>query len=426
MPQVTRKCRRLSSCSTSLTAAAALTATLSAAVIARQSDGRPGVIEWPNRGFPTIQSAIDALPDGGTLRFTEAVVRVDEPLFVRGKRIVIEGNGCDELSPRAKAVTHLAGPRSERLAEFDSVRALINFEPGNALRPASGGTIRNLKLSGFDAGIRATGDASRTAGAVVVEDVCITNTDRGIAWPAVANLSLKNVLIRDIAWNGASIAPETTLAGAFVHFGGVTILNAAGACVYYQNVQAVVVGSLFNNCGASGTIVSLNANVLVADTNIAGSRGPGIALSGGSAFINDTFINQATGFGILLHNVVHGDVEDVHIKNTNAFTTGAQAGLYGDGVTVVGGTAGGMVWLTHSFVETAAHSGVANHGAFVSVGDLKIQCALFDLEGEVLNGTPFAYTDLGGLKCGCPTAAGPCEAVSDSNAQVPGLIQPNP
>ncbi len=404
----------------------ALMTVLSAAAIARQRDGRTGVIEWPNREFPTIQSAIDALPDGGTLRFTQAVVHVDEPLFVRGKRIVIEGNGCDELSPRPKTGTHLVGPRAERLAEFDSVRALINFERGDAGAPASGGTIRHLKLSGFDAGIRATDDASRPVGAVVVEKVCITNTGRGIAWPAAASLSLKNVLIRDVAWNGASITPAATLAGAFVHFGGVTIINAPGACVYYQNVQAVVVGSLFNFCGASGTIVSLNANVFIADTNILGSQGPGIAISGGSAFITETFLNQSTGFGILLHNVVHGDVEDVHIKNTNAFTAGPQAGLYGDGVTVVGGTAAGMVWVTDSLVENADHSGVANYGAFVSVGDLKIQCTLFDLEGEALNGTTFNYTDLGGLKCGCSTAVGPCEAVSDSSAQVPGPAQPIP
>jgi hypothetical protein len=413
-------------CSTRLAIAGPLITMLSAAAIADQRDRHPDVIEWPNRAFATIQSAIDALPDGGTLRFTQAVVRVDEPLFVRGKRIVIEGNGCDELSPRPRAGTHLVGPRAERLAEFDAVRALINFAPGEPGDPASGGTIRNLKVSGFDAGIRATGDASSPGGAVVVEKVCITNTGRGIAWPAAAGLSLKNVLIRDVAWNGASIAPATMLAGAFVHFGGVTILNASGACVYYQNVQAVVVGSIFNFCGASGTIVSLNSNVVVADTSIAGSHGPGIAISGGSAFVNDTFLNQATGFGILLHNVVHGDVENVHIKDTSAFPTGGQAGLYGDAVTVVGGTANGMVWVTDSLIENAAHSGVANYGAFASVGDLKIQCTLFDLEGEVLNGKNFTYSDLGGLKCGCPTAGGSCEAVSESNAVVPGPLHPIP
>jgi hypothetical protein len=178
----------------------------------RRSERRPDVIQWPDSRFPTVQRAIDALPDGGTLRFPDGVVSVDEPLFVRGKRIVIEGAGCDEL-------------------------------PG---------------------------------------------------------------------------------------------------------------------------------------------------------------------------------------KNTKAFAAGPQAGLYGDGVTVVGGTSNGMVWVTDSFIENAPHSGVANYGAFVSVGDLRIQCALFDLEGEVLDGKNFSYTDLGGMKCGCPTANGTCAAATDSDFQAPAMMIPIP
>ena len=147
-------------------------------------------------------------------------------------------------------------------------------------------------------------------------------------------------------------------------------------------------------------------------------------MSGGSAFISETFVNEVTGFGILLHNVVHGDVEDVHIKNTKAFSTGPQAGSYGDGVTVVGGTANGMTWVTDSFIENSPHSGVANYGAFVSVGDLGIQCTLFHLQGEILAGKNFSYTDLGGLKCGCPAANGTCQAATSSAVEVPGpLIQ---
>ena len=379
-------------------------------------DRRLDIIEWPDRRFGSIQGAIDALPDGGTLRFTEAVVRVEEPLFIRGKRIVIEGNGCDEQKTRPQGGTHLVGPRTETLAEFDAVRALINFGPPPDDGVAGGGTVRNLKLSGFDAGIR----AASGAGAVVVEKVCITDTGRGVAWSATASLSLRKVLIRDIAWNGASITAATALAGAFVHFADVTILNVAGACVYYQNVQAVVVGALFNFCGSTATIAALNSNLYVADTTIAGSNGPGIALSGGSAFITETFVNQASGFGILLHNVVHGDIEDVHIKDTKAFSSGPQAGLYGDAVTVVGGPANGPVWVTDSFLETAAHSGVANYGAFVSIGDLNIQCTLFHVEGEVLGTKNFVYSDLGGMKCGCPTASGVCQAVSAVSASAPG------
>ena len=402
--------------------ATALVVGFAVTTASKQRETPPALIAWPDARFPTIQSAIDALPDGGTLRFSEAVVRVEEPLFVRAKRIVIEGDGCAEQKSGRRGGTHLVGPKAGSLAEFDAVRALINFEPAEAGKVGGGGTVRNLKLSGFDAGIRATGNA----GPVVVEKVCITETDRGIAWSAVASLTARKILIRDIVWNGASIAAVTSLAGAFVHFSDVTILNVAGACVYYQNVQAVVVGSLFNFCGSTATIASLNSNLYVADTNIIGSNGPGIAISGGSAFITETFVNQARGFGILLHDVVHGDIENVHIKDTTAFGSGPQAGLYGDAVTIVGGSANGPVWVTDSFVETAAHSGVANYGAFVSIGDLRIQCTLFHVEGEPLGTKSFTYSDLGGMKCGCPTAAGACQAVSGASPAPPGPVTTTP
>ena len=83
----------------------------------QNGDRRLGIIEWPDRRFASIQGAIDALPDGGTLRFTERVVPIDEPLFVRGKRIVIEGKGCDEQRTQLKdGGTHLVGPRAGTLA----------------------------------------------------------------------------------------------------------------------------------------------------------------------------------------------------------------------------------------------------------------------------------------------------------------------
>jgi hypothetical protein len=398
----------------------------------QRGEPRPDVIDWPDARYATVQHAIDALPDGGTLRFPEGVITLDAPLFVRGKRIVIEGKGCDELpsnpkKPPQAGSTHLVGPRVAGFTDFSSARAAINFESAGPVTPVGGGTIRKLKVSGFDAGIRGVaGDDASPGGGVLIEDACITDTGRGIAWSQPAGLSVKNVLIRDIAWNGVSISVAAGLAAAFVHFAGVTVVNAANACVFYHNVQAVIVGGLFNFCGSGGTIVAVNSNLFIAETSIIGSHGPGIAISGGSAFIKETFVNEATGFGILLHNVVHGDVEDVHIKNTKAFAAGPQAGLYGDAVTVVGGTSNGMVWMTDSFIENAPHSGVANYGAFVSVGDLKIQCALFHLEGEVLEGKNFSYTDLGGMKCGCPTANGTCSATTDSDFQAPAMMIPIP
>ena len=201
----------------------------------QRREPRPDVIQWPDSRFPTIQQAIDTLPDGGTLRFVDGVFTLDEPLFVRGKRIVIEGTGCDELpNPKKRRLpggTHLVGPRVDRVVDFTAARGLLNFESAGPGTIVGGGTIRNLKLSGFDAGIRAAAaDDTAPGGGAVVEHVCIADSGRGIAWSAVASLSVKTVLIRDVAWNGASIVVTTALAGAFIHFADVTIVNAANAC----------------------------------------------------------------------------------------------------------------------------------------------------------------------------------------------------
>jgi hypothetical protein len=185
-------------------------------------------------------------------------------------------------------------------------------------------------------------------------------------------------------------------------------------------------GGLFNFCGSSGTIVARNSNLLIAATSIVGSHGPGIAISGGSAFINETFIKQATGMGILLHDMVHGDVEDVRILDSLPFSAGPQAGKFGDGITVVGGAADGVVWVTDSSIENSARAGLSNFGGRVALGDTIIQCAAaFDLEGETLMGETFLFTDLGGQKCGCPTATGTCTAVS-VGFEPPAPVMPSP
>ena len=216
-----RQCGRLSS--TGLALAIALSMSQSASSTTFQTAPRLDVIEWPNREFRTIQSAIDALPDGGTLRFAAGVVTT-EPLFVRGKRIVIEGagSGCDEQrqpgKPTQTASTHLVGPRADTVVEFGAVRGLINYTNAGPGTPVGGGTIRNLRLSGSDAGIRGAADADAGAGGgVVAEGLCITHAGRGIAWGVGSNLSLKNVLIQDVFWNGVSISTEPRACDGILH-----------------------------------------------------------------------------------------------------------------------------------------------------------------------------------------------------------------
>ena len=65
---------------------------------AQERDERQG-ISWPSRDFPTLQSAVDALSDGGTLRIAAGVFRLEQPLMIEGKRLIIEGAGCHPARP---------------------------------------------------------------------------------------------------------------------------------------------------------------------------------------------------------------------------------------------------------------------------------------------------------------------------------------
>ena len=63
------------------------------------------IIEWPSREYPTIQSAIDALPgDGGVLEIAEGEHLIDEPIYIIGKKIAIKGAGSG-LTIKRKKVT---------------------------------------------------------------------------------------------------------------------------------------------------------------------------------------------------------------------------------------------------------------------------------------------------------------------------------
>lgn len=62
----------------------------------------PATIQWPSDRFPTLQDALDAVPEGGTLEIAEGEFRIAEPVIVTGKRLVIRGAGPGvEISRRS-------------------------------------------------------------------------------------------------------------------------------------------------------------------------------------------------------------------------------------------------------------------------------------------------------------------------------------
>ena len=63
-------------------------------------------IMWPSEEFPSIQDAINALASGGTLTIAEGTFKIDEPIFIRSKEIIIEGAGSGRKSKEPKKRNH--------------------------------------------------------------------------------------------------------------------------------------------------------------------------------------------------------------------------------------------------------------------------------------------------------------------------------
>jgi hypothetical protein len=390
-------------------------------------------IEWPRerREFPTLQRAIDALRDGGTLRIGEGRFDLAEPLIIR-KRITIEGAGCGEDLPHRKSspdrVTHLAGPRPEQVVAFGDAAGLMTYVG------AAGGLVRRLKLSGFDAGIRivAADDRQPARSVLTIQDTCISETGRGVAASSPsARIVAQNVLIRDVLWNGISVSPSALQAGLeaiFMSF-GITVVNTGQACVVVKNGAFTAFQNHFDACGYNGGppglgggLLALNAGVNFIESTTNVTNGPGIAANGGTTLIqHNSVIRSGLGAGILLFEPLYAQIKDSHVLFTAPFPPGhALGGNFGDGVVVAGQ---GTVWVGDSRIHANARAGLSNFGSFVDIGSSRLTCNAFDLEGEPYP-TPtdnFLFNDRGGNRCGCPLADCDCEAVSAGFAP-PGPI----
>jgi hypothetical protein len=387
-------------------------ATLAGAQIGGPPAEPPVLIRWPSREHATLQAAIDALADGGKVVIAPGVFQVANPVYIRGKRVTIEGAGCDEL-PKGRAprkVTQLVGPLPDRVVEFETVTGLFNYED-------AGGILRGLKLTGFDAGITARDGAAagRRGGSLEVEATCISDTGRGIAWSASSALLAKNLAIRRVSWNGISAINIPFGLHSFID---VLIQDAANACAAFKKTIAHVTG-VFGGCGMGGGIIAESSALTIGNALVLNSAGPGITAFGlGPAavswtYIWDSTISDTTGGGIILINQLSAGISNTKIFDTRSFTP---SGALGDGLIVLGvsSQADTPNWVSvdNVFVGNSARAAVSNFGGKVSLHKSTLQCAAFELAGEAFLGHPFVLADHGGNACGCPLANQNCVAVS--------------
>ena len=161
----------------------------------------PADIVAPSAAFPSIQSAIDAVADGGSIRVLPGQYR--ERLTVVAKRIRLTGSGSE--GPRR---TELVGPNADHVDDARLAVGLITYLDGG------GGVLEGLLLRGGTNGVvgharREVGDLDESrvvpaaqANALTVRDVAIRQTGRGVLWRAPADLTIRHVVVESVRRHG--------------------------------------------------------------------------------------------------------------------------------------------------------------------------------------------------------------------------------
>ena len=185
------------------------------------SDGRVRLrnnVVWPSPLYSTLQDAVDAVRNGGTVRVLAGRHEINEPVIVE-REVTLRGAGCGECQgrsgggsggrPRGRS-TELVGPTPTTVVEADLAIGMFTYAGGGGGgggivgRGGGGGKITDIALHGFDASIVSL----TTSRPLSVENVLMADTTRGILWMAPAPLSVDQVTVKGVLWNGISLVGD--------------------------------------------------------------------------------------------------------------------------------------------------------------------------------------------------------------------------
>ena len=330
---------------------------------------RGSIVEFPGRGFNSIQDAIDAVPDGGTLKIASGVYPITEGLFVRDKTVFFEGPGR-----RHGRVATLVAPPPDGVVPATNAVGAINFING-------GGGLEGFEVFGGDASVLISGRSDRS---VTINDMTLADTGRAILHLAPSHLIVKDSVIRHCKWNGISFAPKNLDLVPFIPL----LLVMDTELIDGDNI------GIYVNHG----------KLEVIDDSLGGWPGGGIAVVNSTALILDNSLIQNGKFGILLWQS-QGEVLDATILNTTSVN-----GLFGDGISVWCGGAR----LSGVEIGNSQRAAISNFDSHIDFEDMAMTCNSIDIDveigGQCVGGVPPSFADNGGILCGCPNATGPCIA----------------
>jgi hypothetical protein len=356
----------------------------------------------PSREFATIQAAINAVADGGSISIKPGVYR--EQLTIAGKRIRLTGAGSDGGNR-----TQIAAAVSTAVDDHTRAVGIVNYVDGG------GGVIEGISLRGGLNGIvgRDTGAirdevAPALANALTVRDVVISDTGRAILWHAPANLTIQGVKARTLRHNGFVFAPLD----AGVRDGGkLKIVDADLSGLDGYGVLVLNTASI----GCQNQI----SNVNVA---LAALGGIGVIRSGVCIFGGTLTLNHVAGIYLQQSAAI---IDGTTVQSSVALPGGS----WGDGIISMLSE----VTVSNVFANLNDRAGLSNFGGSATLTWNTFNCNAFDLQGDDLPAGFFSPAEpsadaswhfqdpiAGSNSCGCGAAKTQC--VADST----GLQAPAP
>jgi hypothetical protein len=332
-----------------------------------------------------LQALIDAAPDGGRVELSADVIQLDEPLLIRGKRLTIHGagdgrDGGEATILRGPAARPVVDDRGAVILPIASARGLFELVDAEV-------ELRDLSLSGFDAGVVVRDERAGGGGETILKGLTISHTGRGIISLSPRALEIKDSLIDSPLWHGIALAlpaPSGAPSGLF-KIDTTEIINPLCAGIYFENalveIKGVFVGGAF--CGA-----------------IAGDKS--------FAEIKNSVLLDNRKYGIGLRET-YAELTNVLIKNTKELN-----GLFGDGIVLAATPNAALqpvVKVKDVTVKDSERAGLSAFGTSVSLKNASFCCQTFDLNAEPYLGEFATLIDLGGNQCGCPDATGACTTV---------------
>lgn len=357
----------------------------------------------PSREFATIQSAIDAVGDGGSIFVKAGVYR--EQLTIGGKRIRLSGAGSHGANR-----TEIAGAMSTAVDDHTRAVGLVNYIGGG------GGVIEGIALRGGMNGIVGQGPAPlrdlaapALANALTLRDVAISNTGRGILWQAPANLTIHGLRARNLRHNGVVFSPASAEGRASA---ALSVLDAVISQVASYGVLIIDSPSI----GCQNQLS--NVQVALADKAGIGIVRSGVCISGGFLTLNHTSgIYAQQSIAVIDGTTVQSSLGDAD-------------GFWGDGIISIGSE----VALTNALINLNHRAGLMNWGGLATLSWSTFNCNPIDLNGEDLPAGFFGPsqppTDTtwqfqnpvpGSTTCGCGGTTYACVALS-SQPQPPAPI----